>query len=194
MPRFTKNYLDARCKQCLMQHAYCICDGIPAVKTQIEFIVVRHWKERNKPSNTARLAELAMPSLTVVDYGAAGTTWDPRTLLVPQPALLFPDTGGPTSYATPKTVIVVDGTWPQARKLVNKIPGLNGLPRLRIHPPATAPVRMRTPPIADGMSTIEAIAAALDTLEGAGTGDPLRELFHRAVEATISARGRPLHQ
>jgi DTW domain-containing protein YfiP len=177
-----------------MQHAHCICDCIPTVHSHVEFVVVRHWKERNKPSNTARLADLAMPSMRVVDYGAAGTLWDPRTLLVPQPALLFPDPEAPTFNGTPKTVIVVDGSWPQARKLVNKIPGIKGLPRLRIDPPSPTTLRMRTPPFPEGMSTIEAIAAALDALEGTGSGDPLRALLQRAVQATVNARGRPLHQ
>ena len=194
MPRFKKKNMDARCQRCLMQHAHCICDWVPTVKTHVEFLVIRHWKERNSPSNTARLAKLAMPSLRVVDYGAAGTTWDPRVLLVPQPALLFPDPEAPVSKSAPKTVILVDGSWPQARKLVNKIPGLKGLPRLKIDPPSTPPIRLRTPPMPEGMSTIEAIAAALDTLEGVGRGDPLRDLFQRAVQATIDARGRPLHQ
>ena len=177
-----------------MQHAHCICSCIPTVHSQVEFVVVRHWKERSKPSNTARLADLAMPSVTVVDYGASGTTWDPTTLLVPRPALLFPDPEAPSADYTPQTVIVVDGSWPQARKLVNKIPGMKALPRLRIDPPDNAPIRMRTPPIAEGMSTIEAIAAALDSLEGTGAGDPLRALFQTAVQSTIAARGRPLHR
>jgi len=194
MPRFKKKNMDARCRQCLMQHAHCICDHIPTLNTGIDFLVIRHWKERNKPSNTARLAKLAMPSLKVVDYGLEGTTWDPRVLLVPQPALLFPDPEAPIVASPPKTVVLVDGSWPQARKLVNKIPGLKGLPRLQIAPPTNPPIRLRTPPIPEGMSTIEAIAAALDTLEGAGTGEPLRALFHRAVQATIDTRGRPLHQ
>ena len=40
----------------------------------------RHWSESDNPSNTARLAALAMPNLTLLDYGGRGTMWNPITL------------------------------------------------------------------------------------------------------------------
>ena len=43
------------------------------------------------------------------------------------------------------------------------------------------------------VSTLEAIAAVLDITEGTGSGDALRHLYQTAVDATIAARGRPLH-
>jgi DTW domain-containing protein YfiP len=192
MPRRKKLDLDGRCERCLQQHAHCACAAIPSIETDTRFLLIRHWKERLKPSNTARFVDYALPRSNLIDYGAPGTEWDPSVLAQPNAALLFPDPDAPVFEGVPDTVIVVDGSWPQARKLVNKL-GLRSMPRLLIHPPETAPTRLRKPPIPGGTSTIEAVAAALDALEGAGKGDPLRQLYDKIVSGVIAGRGRPLH-
>ena len=176
----------------MMRHEHCICASLPVIHSKTNILVIRHWKERHKPSNTARLAELAIPKLNVIDYGAPGTQWDPTILNLAKPALLFPDTDAPTLPYVPQTVVVVDGSWPQARKLVNKLPGLKHMPRIHVAPPSRPTIRLRKPPIPEGMSTIEAIARLLDQLEGDGTGKPLDELYEKVVKATGEARGRPL--
>ena len=182
-----------RCGRCFAQTRYCFCDEIPELRTRVKITVVRHWKERLKPSNTARLADHAIPSLNLIDFGAPGTPpWNHPGLITPNSALLFPDASAPEAEA-PEHIIVVDGSWAQARKMVNKIPGLKALPRISIEPPATDLVRIRRSPEPGMVSTLEAIAAVLDITEGAGTGDPLRHLYQTAVDATIAARGRPLH-
>jgi len=175
-----------------MRHEHCICNQAPTIESPVDILVIRHWKERNKPSNTARLAGIAIPNLRIVDYGAPGTQWDPKTLDIPKPALLFPDPDAPELPYEPQTVVVVDGSWPQARKLVNKLHGLNQMPRIHVPPPTHAPIRLRQPPIPGGMSTIEAIARLMDMMMGKGSGSPLDDLYKRVVEATIEARGRPL--
>jgi len=175
-----------------MRHEHCVCNDMPQINTDIRFVVVRHWKERHKPSNTARLAALAIPSLSLVDYGGPGERWNPATLEVPSPALLFPSEQATPLPYTPQTIVVVDGSWPQARKLVNKLPGLSTMPRIQVSPLTVAPTRLRQPPIPEGMSTIEAIARLLDQLHGAGSGQPLDALYDRVVQGTVAARGRPL--
>ncbi len=194
MPRRKKFDLDGRCERCLQQTAHCACLDIPCVQTSTRFLLIRHWKERRKPSNTGRLVDYALPNSTLIDYGAPGEQWNPDALSVPRPALLFPDPDAPVCSYTPSTVIVIDGSWPQARKLVNKLPGLKSMPRLAISPPAHQRTRLRNPPIEGGMSTIEAVAAAIDALEGFPKGDPLRTLYDRIVEGATAARGRPLHR
>lgn len=152
----------------------------------------RHWSDSDSPSNTARLAALAMPNLTLLDYGTRGTTWNSAVLNLAKPALLFPDSHeAPTLTYTPLTVVVVDGSWPQARKLVNKLPQLREMPRIHVHPNGDRRVaRLRRPPIADGMSTIEAIARAVELLEGPSKAALLDELYSRVVANCASARGR----
>ena len=181
-----------RCLQCMMRKEHCVCDCVPMINSPIPILVVRHWKERNKPSNTARLANLAIPNLRIVDYGAPEAAWSPNILNLPEPALLFPGTNGPLLDYVPQTIVVVDGSWPQARKLVNKLPELAAMPRIEVAQPVQQPVRLRQPPIPEGMSTIEAIARLLDHLSGPGAGAPLDSLYQQVVTSTIAARGRPI--
>ena len=108
-----------------MRHEHCVCERAPTIQSPVPILVIRHWKERNKPSNTARLASLAIPNLRIVDYGAPGEPWSSNTLDLPKPALLFPDPGAQPLPFTPEIIVVVDGSWPQARKLVNKLPDVN---------------------------------------------------------------------
>ena len=193
MPRRKKFDLDGRCGRCFQQVGHCVCDGIPTIQCETNFLIVRHWKERRKPSNTGRFVDYALSSARIVDYGAPGETWNPQVLEMPAPVLLFPHPDGLECTFRPESVIVVDGSWPQARKLVNKLPGLRNLPRLTVRAPETKRVRLRTPPMAHGVSTIEAVAAALDVLHGSATGEPLRQLYDRIVTGAVAARGRPLH-
>jgi DTW domain-containing protein YfiP len=194
MPRRKKLDLDGRCDRCLQQVAHCACALIPTIPSATHFLIIRHWKERRKPSNTGRLVDYALPNSMLVDYGAPGETWDPSVLDLTNAALLFPSEHGPRCTVAPDTVVVIDGSWPQARKLVNKLPGLKELPRLTVAPHGSDRTRLRTPPIANGVSTIEAVASALDWIDGPSSGEPLRTLYDRIVKGAVAARGRPLHR
>ena len=181
-----------RCVRCMMRLEHCVCEKVSVFESPVPIVVVRHWKERHKPSNTARLAALAISNLQVVDYGAPGTTWEPSTLELPNPALLFPSHDEQHLPYDPKSIVVVDGSWPQARKLVNKLPGLQSMPRISVRPLPVPPVRLRQPPVADGMSTIEAIGRLMERLGAPDDGSRLDALYAAVVEATIAARGHPL--
>ena len=98
-------------------------------------------------------------------------------LLQPDTWLLFPDGAAPTSnLPPPKRLVVVDGSWPQARKMVQRVAAFRRLPRLSLVQPAEDRVRLRQPPNPQCRSTLEAVADALTLLEGPHKGEPLHEL------------------
>jgi hypothetical protein len=66
----------------------------------------------------------------------------------------------------PITLIVLDGTWWQARKLLRRNPALARLPQLRLAPAAPSRYRIRREPHEHCVATIEALALALRALEG----------------------------
>ena len=177
-----------RCSSCLLRAEWCWCAEIPKLEVQTRIIIIRHWKERQRTSNTGRLVHQAIPGTELVDYGAPGAPFSTAALDLSGAALLFPD--GPAGATTPRTLVVVDGSWPQARKMARRVPGLGQLPRLHLAPADTAPARIRRPPIPNGMATIEAVARALDHLEGPGTGAPLDMMFARFVETHRKLRGK----
>lgn len=180
--------LPGRCRRCWVLTAQCICASVPTLATRTRIVVIRHWKEQWKTTNTARLAALALPGLEIVDYGAPGHPINIENLNLKTPWILFPDASGTQRQDWPETLVVLDGTWGQARQMAHRTPGLARLPRLCLTPPPVAPTRLRAPPHPDGMATIEALGHALTLLEGPETGEALLKLHEVYVEAVLKAR------
>lgn len=182
--------LEGRCPRCWVMLGHCVCAHIPTLPTTTRLLVVRHIKERHKSTNTARLAALALPNMRIVDYGAPDAPFDPTPLAEEDTWVLFPGGGSPVADHRPRTLVILDGTWAQARQMSHRIPGLGRLPRLSLEGPAAPVLRLRQPPHPEGMSTLEAIALALGQLEGAPAGEALLGLHARYVEAVLVARGQ----
>jgi hypothetical protein len=87
----------------------------------------------------------------------------------------------------PRTLVVVDGTWTTARKIVARSRLLRALPCVSLRPAAPSAYRIRREPAAHCLSTVEAIVAALTTLEGDdGTRfAPLLAAFDRLVTTQL---------
>jgi hypothetical protein len=114
--------------------------------------------------------------------------------------LLYPGDGArdlsevPTTR--PVTLVVIDGTWHQARSLLRKNPALSRLPRYAFRPERPSEYRIRREPRADYVSTIEALISALGTLEGnperfEAMLAPFRAMVENQLRyARTSSRGR----
>lgn len=168
-----------------------MCAEIPEVRARTEVLILRHVKEVWKSTNTARLAAMAVRGTRLVTYGAPGTPFDEGLVSAPGTWLLFPEAGGAEpAEPAPSRLVVLDGSWGQARRMLQRVPALRRLPRLRLDSPAPERTRMRRPPSRDGMSTLEAIGHALERVEGADVGRPLLALYDLAVERVLATRGR----
>ena len=174
----------------------CMCAAIPRVETRTRVVILRHHTERDRSSNSGRLAHLALPNSALVDYGGRPDGSVGREIATPLPSLdgawlLFPE-GEPLRAAPavpPRQLVVLDATWAQARRMYRKLAELRGLPILRL-PDLPMPVaRLRSAPAPGRVSTIEAIARALRILEGDAVATPLEALFTAAVDRVL-ATGR----
>jgi DTW domain-containing protein len=183
--------LAGRCKRCWVQERFCFCADVPQVHTRTGFLVVRHGRETWKTSNTARIALLALTRGRLLPYCVPGEPFDAAALEAPGTWLLYPGAAEPPAPGTPppRQVVVIDGSWSQARRMVHRLPQLRGMPRLSLPPPSPGIQRLRVPPHADGMSTLEAIAEAVALLEGEAVAEPLRALHRRMVQAVWEGRG-----
>jgi DTW domain-containing protein YfiP len=187
----TPEDLAGRCPRCYLLTALCLCDEVPQVLTRTEFLVIRHNKEKEKSTNTVRMAALALPRCRVLTYGAPGQPFDASVLSGPDTWLLFPDAPPPAPDAPPpQRLVVLDGSWAQARRMVQRVPELRRLPGLALPPPAPHTRRLRRPPHPEGMSTLEAMAGAVALLEGDELARPLYELHELMIERVLAARGR----
>jgi len=134
--------------------------------------VLQHPRETRMPVGTARMVGLSLAQSVIrpgIDFSDDPFVQSLLSATEP-PYLLFP---GPASTDVaalpldrPITLIVVDGTWAQARKLIKSNPSLLRLPRLAFAPNQPSAYQIRTQPEAHCVSTIEALAHVLGVLEG----------------------------
>lgn len=151
-----------RCAGCRLGPRYCMCALRPVVPTHAGVCLVMHDSEPLKPSNTGWL--IADVVADTFAFGWARTEVDPALLALLadpqwQPYLVFPgDRVAPDrvvtdvllpapqgSAATAKRplFVLLDGTWPEARKMFGKSPYLNHLPVLSLQPEALSRYRLR---------------------------------------------------
>src|SRR5688572_13364774 len=169
-----------RCSRCLLQH--CLCAEIPTITTQTRVVIVRHHLEAFRASNTGRLAHFALPNSEIVEHGAARGSavlppLDGAWLLYPEGPERVSARGSALIDTPPKTLVVLDATWSQSRRMFRKLAALRGLPILRLPDAPMPSARLRESPAPGRVSTIEAIARALRMLEGDAIGAPLEQLF-----------------
>lgn len=187
---------NTHCFRCYQRKSICVCPVIPEVNTQAEFIILRHVYEAERPSNTGRLAALALPNSRLVTCGGGVRIGQPRVdeelLSAPGTWLLWPDGKGSEpdepGTTTPARVVVIDATWQQARRIYGSMPALWKMPRLSLPAPDTERERLRGQHRAEGMSTLEAIAAAVARLEGSENAAPLENLYDELVRRRNSLR------
>lgn len=190
----TLPHLPGRCARCYQRTPFCVCAEVPVVETRTRFVVIRHFKEAPKSTGTARVAGLALPNLELRAWGERDVPLQTGDLDAPGTWLLFPGDAPTQSLPVepPARVVVLDGTWQQAKSMVRRLPVLRTLPRLHLTPKVAAMYRLRQPPSADGMSTLEAIARVVDLLEGEEKGEALHRLHALWIERCMAGRGRPL--
>lgn len=179
-----------RCDRCLIRKEHCICPYVPLVETRTRFIIVRHAQERFRSTNTARIAALALPNCTVTDYGVENDRFDDAFLAAPGLHLMFPARDPEPFVDPPHTLVVLDGSWSQARHMWQRIPPVQRMPRFALPPPPAPAQRLRTVLHHDGMSTLEAMAHAVALLEGAEKGELLHRLHALFVGSVLATKGR----
>jgi DTW domain-containing protein YfiP len=90
----------------------------------------------------------------------------------------------------PIQLIVPDGNWRQASKVHYRHHELQTIMRVKISSPNTAIHHIRAESTEAGMATLEAIAQALEIIEGKEVGQIMMRLFQRKLEATLKGRGK----
>jgi DTW domain-containing protein YfiP len=146
---------------------------LTSIPTRTRVVFFQHPREREVAIGTARMASLCLEGSELhVGVRWSGTPTLAHVLGDPSrpPVLLWPGPGAIDVAAAPPagpvTLVVVDGTWAQAKKLVRSNPELDALPRYSFVPREPGRYRIRREPSADCRSTIEALAEVLGVLEG----------------------------
>ncbi|MGV8917426.1 MAG: tRNA-uridine aminocarboxypropyltransferase [Pseudomonas sp.] len=186
-----------QCARCLRPESHCLCALIPQLDSRTRVLILQHPSEVNHALNTARFAALGLINAQL----RIGEVFDDLGELLRQPGyqarLLFPaDDAQPLSvYAAtkhegdPLLLVVPDGTWKKARKLLHLNPALTLLPRVTLAQATPTRYRLRKAPGPGALSTVEAIVQALQTLEAPQSFEALLRPFEALINGQIAAMG-----
>lgn len=187
----------AVCPRCRRPEGFCQCAGPAPLWSRTRVVLLQHPREARLAICSARMTRLALANAEL----HRGVRFEGHARLrelaaLPGTALLFPGEGSrPAAERAddpPAHLLVIDGTWLQAGRMLRDNPALAALPRLSVASPRPSGYgALRREPAAHTLSTIEAVALALGELErDPGRYAPMGAAFRRVVEAQLAcARG-----
>jgi DTW domain-containing protein YfiP len=188
-----------QCPRCLRPQTHCLCSLIPSLASRTRVLLLQHPSEVNHALNTARLAALGLSNAELI----VGEVFEDLPAMLNRPGyqarLLFPadDAQPMQAYGEsdePLLLVVPDGTWRKARKMLHLNPLLAALPRVTLAEGGVSRYRLRKAPGPGALSTIEAIVQALQTLEAPASFESLLRPFEALIEGQIAAMGEETFQ
>lgn len=156
-----------------------------------------HCSERNKPSNTARLVNLALPNSEIRYQGeihkplSLDGLGDPERetlILFPEASAALLDPSEAAQIRKPVTLVVPDGTWKQAKKIAAYASSIPGSRRICVPFIEPSRYRLRTADRANRLCTLEAIARALGVLDSIEVRSELEQLLDEMVRRVLISR------
>lgn len=199
------------CPSCGKPAAVCVCDRITPFEGRLSVLVLQHPQEqdvvlgsvpvlaRGWAATKVRVG-LSWPSLAAAwdgpaDPGRWAVIWPqnlPRPLTAAEqaaPAVFLDRRGGPLAPSDLDGLVVLDGTWSQAKTLWWRNAWLLKLARVVVHPREPSIYgKLRKEPRREFVSTLEATA---DALVAAGEAEAARVELRRAFR-TMVQRARDL--
>lgn len=182
------------CPNCGLHRARCVCAFNPHLELRTRLTLIVHAKELKRTSNSGRLAVHALKNSEMVVRGLG-------PVQVPladghRPLLLFPGEGSRELSAElvkestlPVQLLVPDGNWRQASKVVSRQSELAHVERVMISKLNHAEQHLRRETHPAGMSTLEAVAWAMRILEGEEVFGQLHAFYRAKLGATLEGRG-----
>lgn len=181
------------CFRCGRSEKVCVCDALPEgapFETETEVVVLVHPKEVKRKCGTLPLLRACLRGLRVVEGSSFPEPEDDPTLHAQlaaeapgrgarRCALVCPGQGakppedfrdsalGEDGKPLPLTLILIDGTWNQAKSMIRKSKWLQEIPRVVLSPTTGhSGYHFRQQPQEGCLSTLEAVGEALAVLEG----------------------------
>ncbi len=204
------------CLRCLRRLRTCLCEHVKPFHTYNRFTLLIHPMEFKKErTGTGRISHLSLENSSLID----GVNFDndqrwEKELNDPHylPVVLYPGPEAinlseindktllPGGGEKPLKLIVIDGTWPCAKKMMKETKSLHSLPRVSFTNTRKSEFVIKQQPNDLCLSTIESIHQVLVEfkrlgIEESGTPiDHLTEVFGKMVERQIQIASDPALQ
>jgi len=182
----------ADCPRCLKPLPLCVCDSVTPVQSRLSLLILQHPQEQDRALGTARLTALHFANATL----KVGLSWPSLAKALGRPvadpsrwAVLYLGSAKAADLDTNaeivalnrkgeleqhqrsiladiEGVVLLDGTWSQAKALWWRNPWMLKCQRVILGPRQPSRYgRLRREPRRDGLSTIEAAATLIAGLE-----------------------------
>lgn len=199
------------CQQCQRPSTVCLCHTITAITNRWPIIILQHPDEAKHAIGTAIIAQLSLSQCQTISYVSKEDSSKTNTNVVPgqqsivkiisqqQPLLVFPDEDGQSidkiSTEELRPLLFLDGTWRKSRRMKYETPELAALPKVTIHSSPSSRYRIRKTPNENALSTLEAIAYSLATLEqNKEKYQPLLTSMDWMIDQQINAMGPEVYR
>jgi DTW domain-containing protein YfiP len=194
-----------RCADCGVHLQLCVCAERPRIDLTTRFIVVQNNKERHKPTNTGRLLPQVLSNCELIHVGVRDVEFDPSPLCQPDQdyLLIFPRTRDPEGsnpepapvlgtavFATPRTVVLLDGTWAQCSRMSRRFDVLAQMQAFALPEGPPSHWGVRTPSEPSRISTYEAAVRVTELAEGREPAARMQAFFDRVAAATLFMKGK----
>ena len=169
------------CLACNRSRATCFCGFVTPFNTNTRFVLLMHDKEyKHQKTGTGRMTKRALVNAEIimgVDFSANHRL---NELLADEryfPVVLFPGKGSinlseTKDFVVPNSkqllILVIDGTWRLAKRIMRLSINLQALPKISFTPRALSRFRIKKQPADHCVSTIEAVYNLLDLLDRSG--------------------------
>lgn len=188
------------CPCCCRPLTHCLCALIPRLSSRTRVLILQHPDEVGHALNTARLAVLGLQNAQLqigevfpeLESWLADEAYSPHLLFPGEEAAVLPLAVSEDSR--PLLLVVPDGTWRKARKLLHLNPLLADLPRVSLPAGLHSRYRLRKAPGEGALATIEAITTALNLQEAPVCFNGLLRPFDALIEGQIAAMGMETFQ
>lgn len=210
--------IEEACPHCRKRPALCVCDSVEPIENRIGLLILQHPQEQDKDLGTARLTALhftdcvfkiglSWPSLTkALGYPADPKRWAVLYLGSARPAD-FPEgaeiavldkAGKPVPHQNGELreiegIVVLDGTWSQAKTLWWRNAWMLKCKRVALAPRSPSLYgKLRKEPRKEALSTLESAGLLLSRLERrAEIEAALLKTFGRMLDACKAAKKAP---
>lgn len=195
-PHKPRGFRTERCTICSLPPASCICAHLQSVSSPtIQVVLFRHPNEKKRASGTGFLALHCVEKATILVPGEEDRLFSGE---FPEPiALLFPPDGEENLFLPPAhpdlrpaTIVVPDGSWHEARRMVRRHDRVRNLPRVS---PQWEHSRWIEQPLRldkwNRPCTIEALGMWLAEQGEQASADQLRTSLTAFVDAHRTCRG-----
>ncbi|WP_144211519.1 tRNA-uridine aminocarboxypropyltransferase [Shewanella donghaensis] len=182
------------CQKCAYPQSACICNSVTRIKAKTDVIVLQHPSEVEHAKNTVKLLCLSLPQTQVVVGETAEDFAELRQALEKSHRavyLVYPseNSQNAASSSVPNdcTILLIDGTWRKAFKMLQLNPWLLALPALHIEFEGVSQYRIRKAKRSDSLSTLEATAYTLQAIDSSLDINPLFDVFDAMVQHKLNA-------